>query len=112
MYFEWDADKNRRNFRKHDVRFETAVLVFDDPWALTQLDETASDEDRWMTLGSVHPNAVLFVVHTCFERDGEEAIRIISARAATARERKSYEEAKQGAKTRHRRHLRDERRRH
>ncbi|HEY3972587.1 MAG TPA: BrnT family toxin [Candidatus Sulfotelmatobacter sp.] len=82
------------------------------PYALTQRDESTVDEERWITLGSVGPGAVLFVVHTSFERQGEEAVRIISARAATPRERGWYEETKQGTKTRHRRPHGEERRRH
>jgi uncharacterized DUF497 family protein len=64
MRFEWDGEKNRQNLLKHDVRFETAALVFDDPYALTQRDERTSDEERWITLGSVGQGTVLFVVHT------------------------------------------------
>ena len=112
MRFEWDEKKNQRNFLKHRVGFETAVLAFDDPYALTLRDESSDEEERWITLGSVSPGAVFFVVHTCFERDGIEAMRIISARGATPHERRSYEEAKQGAKTRYRRHFRNARRRH
>ena len=104
MRFEWDEAKNQRNLLKHDVRFETAALVFDDPYALTQRDDSPSEEERWITLGVVSRDKVLFVVHTWRERDEEEVIRIISARAATPRERKGYEEANQGTKTRHRRH--------
>jgi len=36
MRFEWNDEKNRQNLLKHHVRFETAALVFDDPYALTQ----------------------------------------------------------------------------
>jgi uncharacterized DUF497 family protein len=39
MRFEWDESKNRQNLLKHDIRFETAALVFDDPRALTQTDQ-------------------------------------------------------------------------
>jgi hypothetical protein len=46
MRFTWDENKNRQNLRKHDVRFETAVLVFDDPYAITQRDVTFEDEER------------------------------------------------------------------
>ena len=112
MRFEWDEAKNQRNLLKHDVRFETATLAFDDPCALTQRDESTDEEERWITLGSVSPGTVLFVVHTWRERSKEEIIRIISARPATPRERKRYEEAHQRAKTRHRRHRGDERRRY
>jgi uncharacterized protein len=112
MRFEWDDQKNRQNLLKHEVRFETASLVFDDPYALTQRDESTEDEERWITLGMVTPGTILFVVHTSLEQDEEESTRIISARAATPRERKIYEEAKQGTKTGHRRNRRYERRRH
>jgi uncharacterized DUF497 family protein len=103
MRFEWDENKNRRNLLKHEVRFATAVLVFDDPCALTQTDQLSEDEERWVTLGAVDTGVVLFVVHTWHDRGGEEAIRIISARTATPRERRRYEEAQQRAKARHRR---------
>jgi uncharacterized protein len=112
MHFEWDAEKNLRNLRKHYVRFETAVLVFDDPYALTQREESTEDEERWITVGSVNPGIVLIIVHTWREQGEEEVIRIISARTAESRERKMYEEAQQGAKTRYRRRRRHERRRH
>ena len=44
MRFEWDETKNVRNLLKHRVRFETAALAFDDPYALTQRDESTSEE--------------------------------------------------------------------
>jgi uncharacterized DUF497 family protein len=112
MHFEWNNEKNRQNLLKHDVRFETAALVFDDPYALTQRDESTNEEERWITLGSGSLGTVLFVVHTYFEWEDEEGLRIISARNATPRERRWYEEAQQGAKTRHRRPRGHERRRH
>jgi uncharacterized protein len=112
MRFEWDEAKNRQNLRKHSVRFETAALAFNDPFAVTQRDESSYAEERWITLGAVGHETLLVVVHTVFEIDDESVTRIISARAAEGRERKSYEEAYQGAKTRHRRYRRHERRRY
>ena len=38
MEFEWDANKAQSNLRKHGVRFEDAVLVFDDPQHLSRRD--------------------------------------------------------------------------
>ncbi len=91
--FEWDDEKNRANRLKHDVSFETAALVFDDPYALTQKDPT-SEEERFITLGAIGPGAILFVVHVSYgNAEGEEVIRIISARPATGREKRSYGEA-------------------
>ena len=91
--FEWDDEKNRANRLKHDVSFETAALLFDDPYALTQKDPT-SEEERFITLGAIGPGAILFVVHVSYgNAEGEEVIRIISARPATGREKRSYGEA-------------------
>jgi uncharacterized protein len=113
MPFEWDEAKNRTNRRKHDVSFETAVLVFDDPYALTKPDLDHDEEERFVTLGAIGPGSILFVVHVNYESvEKAEVIRIISARAATSRERKSYEEAYQRTKTRNRSHRSEERRRH
>jgi uncharacterized DUF497 family protein len=111
MRFEWDESKNQRNLLKHRVSFETAALAFDDPYALTQRDELSGEEERWVTLGSASPATLLFVVHTWRGRS-EEVVRIISARPATPRERKRYEESHQRTKTRHRRHRGHERRRY
>jgi uncharacterized DUF497 family protein len=59
MRFEWDQQKNRQNLHKHDVRFETAALVFDDPYAITQRDVTFEDEERWTTVGAIGPGSIL-----------------------------------------------------
>ena len=86
MRFEWDEEKNRENLRKHDVRFETAQLVFDDPYAVSLPDiQHYEQEERFITLGAIAPGSVLFVVHTWFERSGEEVTRIISASCICAR---------------------------
>jgi len=112
MRFTWNENKNRQNLRKHDVRFETAVLVFDDPYAITQRDLTFDDEERWITVGAIGPGSILLVVHAFYEKDNEEVIRIISARAAESHERKAYEEAHKGTERRHPSHRRKKRPRH
>jgi len=112
MRFTWDENKNRQNLRKHDVRFETAVLVFDDPHAITRRDENCSDEERWITVGAIGPGSILLVVHTFYEDPNEEVIRIISARAAESHERRAYEEAHKGSEARHPRDRRKKRPRH
>src|SRR5229473_6191976 len=112
MRFTWDENKNRQNLRKHDVRFETAVLVFDDPYAITQRDSTLDGEERWITVGAIGPGSILLVVHTFYENHHEEVIRIISARAAESHERRAYEEAHKGAEARHPRDRRKKRPRH
>jgi uncharacterized protein len=95
MRFVWDEHKNRRNLRKHKVSFEAALAVFVDPHAVSRLDRVEQGEERWQTLGLARGVVVLLVVHTWTEQDGEEVFRIISARKATPRERKFYEEGGQ-----------------
>jgi uncharacterized protein len=79
MNFVWDVAKNRRNKTKHKVSFETAVLAFDDPRALSRLERVVEGEERWQTLALVEGSVVLLVAHTLFAEDGEERIRVISA---------------------------------
>ena len=116
MRFEWDERKNRQNLRKHDVRFETAVLVFDDPWAITQTDPIfvpgLDEEERWITVGAIGPGSILLVVHCFYESEKEEVIRIISARGTESHERRAYEEAHQEAEARYPSYRRKKRRRH
>ena len=92
MRFVWDEEKSRRNLAKHKVSFETAKLVFDDPHAVSRLDRVEDGEERWQTLGLAAGIVVLLVVHTYREDGGEEVIRIISARKATANERTVYDQ--------------------
>ena len=76
-----------QNLRNHKVRFETAVLVFDDPYAITQRDSVFDEEERRITVGAIGAGSILLVVHTFHEKNNEEVIRIIWARAAEPRER-------------------------
>ena len=93
--FEWDEAKNLSNQRKHDgVSFETACQVFQDPLHVSTQDRIESGEQRWQTVGAVQGFVILLVAHTITEDDdggSVEIIRIISARRATPRERRRYE---------------------
>jgi uncharacterized DUF497 family protein len=109
--FDWDPVKNRENLRKHGIRFETAKLVFEDPWILSRKDLAhGDDEERYNALGEVSPGALVFVVFTVWEPDEAETIRLISARAASSLERRSYEEARSRAQAGHRHYRRQDRR--
>jgi hypothetical protein len=112
MRFEWDESKNAQNLRKHGVRFGTALLVFDDPYVLTQRDVSSDNQERWITVGAIGPGAILLVVHAYYQHSNEEVIRIISARAAESHERKSYEESHKRTETRHSRDRSKKRPRH
>lgn len=89
LEFEWDEDKAASNVRKHHVAFEEAATVFSDPLAAIFDDEVHSGkEQREIIIGHSADNRLLLVCFT--ERAG--VIRIISARRATKRERRDYEE--------------------
>ena len=89
LRFEWDPEKARRNLEKHGVSFEEAATVFGDPLSLTVDDPTHSEaEDRFVTVGGTATGRIVVVVHT----DRDDSIRLISARPATSRERRAYEE--------------------
>ena len=92
QYFEWDEAKNRKNQKKHDVSFETASLVFDDPLRISIQDRHTDGEERWQTIGKVKGVLMLLVAHTIFDEDDCEIIRIISARQVTKAERDRYEQ--------------------
>lgn len=91
--FEWDPRKSVANVRKHGISFELAKLVFDDEFQERSYRGAEHGEERWWTMGMIG-SVVLVVVHTWIENVGEEEdlIRIISARRATAGERRRYEE--------------------
>ncbi len=89
MQFEWDPEKAELNRRKHGVSFEEALTVFYDPLSATFEDADHSiGERRLITVGFSARGHLLFVAHT--ERG--KALRIISARRATAHERKRHED--------------------
>ncbi len=87
MNFEFDPAKASANFRKHGISFAEVEPVFYDDFALTREDHDAAGEARFVTVGM---DALGRIVTVCWTwRD--ENIRLISARAATSTERKSYE---------------------
>jgi len=87
MAVEWDPAKTRSNLRKHGIRFADAVSALEDDHAISVRDES-EDEERWITIGMDSLARLLVVVYTW--RD--EETRLISARPATARESRQYEE--------------------
>ena len=92
MKFEWDIHKERSNIRKHGVTFEQASYVFADPFSLNRYDEEHSeDEERWVLLGQSLHQTLLIVIHTFRDENGQEIVRIISARKATEKEKKAYQ---------------------
>lgn len=86
--FEADSDKARHNWLKHRVSFEEAATIFADPLEITVYDPEHSEyEDRFISIGRSRFDRVLVVCYT----ERASTIRLISARPATARERRTYE---------------------
>jgi len=88
MKYEWDPEKDRRNQLKHGIGFEEAATVFGDDFALTWEDREHSEKEyRALTLGYTETHRLVIVAHT----SREDRTRIITARDATAVERRLYE---------------------
>jgi uncharacterized DUF497 family protein len=89
--FVWDSQKAETNLKKHGVSFEQACEVFFDDF-YKMYPEAHEREQRWIIIGhsySAHPTQPLYVVAA---EMGEESWRVVSARLATASERRRYEE--------------------
>jgi uncharacterized DUF497 family protein len=88
MRVVWDIKKAVANIRNHGVEFSHAATVLDDPMAIT-IEDTRHGEQRFVTGGSDLMGRILVIVYAY---SGEEEIRLISARRATPKERRVYEE--------------------
>jgi uncharacterized protein len=89
LLFEWDPKKAKKNLDIHGISFDEASTVFRDTLSLAIYDPLHSDEeDRFVLIGNSYNNRLLVVVHT----ERANRIRLISARKATQKERKQYEE--------------------
>lgn len=90
MKVVWDTNKASENLVKHKIELSHAATVLDDLMAITIEDER-HEEQRFITLGADLLGRILVVVYAY---TGEDKIRLISARKATKKERKPYEEKK------------------
>jgi uncharacterized DUF497 family protein len=87
--FEWDAQKASSNRQKHGVAFHEATTAFADPLAMLQSDPAHSvDEERYIVLGMSNRRRLLVVAFA----ERPPRTRLISARRATRKERRQYEE--------------------
>ncbi|WP_375478437.1 BrnT family toxin [uncultured Nostoc sp.] len=88
MKFEWDKNKNQQNIQKHGISFEEATEIFDGV-VFTSIDERYDYEEiREISIGSIQGIVIIPVAHT----DRNSKIRLISARKATPKEKKTYYE--------------------
>lgn len=91
--FEWDEAKAASNMRKHKVAFELACTIFKDPLILSVADvEHSETDERWFAVGMASNGSVLSMVYFWESTPAITKIRIISARRATSREKRQYQE--------------------
>ncbi|MEZ4753150.1 MAG: BrnT family toxin [Bdellovibrionota bacterium] len=84
--YEWNEQKNAQNIKKHGISFEEAVLIFDGP-IITNTDRRKDyGEKRQVSIGEIDKTIILVVIHT----DRRGITRLISARAASKKERQKY----------------------
>ena len=88
MPVTWDPNKAEINFKKHGIRFSDADVVLYDPFAMTLEEHAVANEQRFVTIGSDAVGRIVAVVYL-YRTDN---VRLISARKATPKERKQYEE--------------------
>jgi len=89
MQFDWDKNKAEHNLSKHEVSFEEAKTVFDDPLYVDFYDPDHSEyEDRYLLVGQSNRGRLLIVSYT----EMGNLIRLISAREVTKTERETYEQ--------------------
>jgi len=93
LKFEWSDEKSDFNIEKDQISFDEAKEVFLDPMHISKLDHRFDYfEERWITLGTTTKDKILVVANMFFDENGEEIIRIISARKANIKERIFYEQ--------------------
>ena len=89
MDYEWDPEKAANNLKKHEISFEEAVTVFDDPLYIDFYDPDHSiEEHRYLIMGQSSADRLLIVSYT----ESDQVVRVISAREVTPAERRAYEE--------------------
>jgi len=86
--FVWNHEKAESNCRKHGVSFEEACDVFFDPFIRLLHSEVIGGEEREAAIGMTEDWRLVVVAYTF----RAVAIRLISARPATPRERANYED--------------------
>jgi len=89
LFFEWDTDKDKENIKKHGICFDLAKTVFYNENRIELFDEKHSNrgEERYITIGMIKEETKLILLVYTVRKNN---IRIISARAAGAREKEAY----------------------
>ena len=89
MHFEWDAQKNYANVRKHGFSFADAWEIFAVPMLIDLDVRRDYGEDRWIGIGRLQSRIVVVI----YTEPADAIIRIISLRKALSHEQYTYEQA-------------------
>jgi len=73
---EWDPAKNKGNKAKHGIDFETAQLVFDDPFFVSFIERVENGEERWHAIGMIEDVLLIVAVHAYWVEGSDEVIRM------------------------------------
>ena len=89
MNYEWDPDKDAANRQQHGLSFDEASTAFFDPLSSTIGDPRHSDDEfRFVLIGLTFAGGLVVVSHV----DRGDSVRLISARLAKRRERRTFEQ--------------------
>ena len=65
MIFDWDTNKAEKNLSKHQVSFDEAKTVFNDPLYIDFYDpDHSEDEERYLIVGISNQGSLLIVSYT------------------------------------------------
>ncbi len=95
MRFTWDSRKAISNVSKHGVAFEEATTVFADPLAIIVGDQKHAERSLIIGVSGASRTLVTVFIEIDHDDEGQDEIRIISARLATKHERRKYEEGEE-----------------
>jgi uncharacterized protein len=97
MIFDWDENKKKLNIKNHDgIDFDEASEVFYDENAFEFLDKAHStaEETRFVCVGNSGKRLLRVSFTIRYDENGDEIIRIISARKGKKTEEDLYDERK------------------
>ncbi len=92
FYTEWDEEKAAENQTKHRIGFEAASSVFDDPFSIIGENLEFEGEQRFEAIGAMRSGPIVHVTYLEWVEEQDTIARMISARKATPRERRNYEQ--------------------
>ena len=86
MRFEYDENKSKTNKSKHNISFDEAQELWEDPYSFEIPSPQSEDEERFLVFGQINTKN-----YTAIITYRDTNIRIISVRRSREKEIKFYE---------------------